>query len=156
MKNVLIITFIILTVQVFGQAKICPLWPDGVPGSIESPQFRHILDSNDSWAWERNIENPVLDYFPAPKEKATGTAVIICPGGGYWCLALRHEGSDIARWFNQIGITAFVLHYRLPSDSIMQNKTIAPLQDGQEAVRLVRRHAKEWGINPDKIGIMGF
>ena len=90
------------------------------------------------------------------QEKATGTAVIICPGGGYSGLAIRHEGLQVAQWFNSFGVTAFVLTYRQPDDAIMENKSIAPMQDGQRAIRIVRRHAKEWGIDPDKIGIMGF
>jgi acetyl esterase/lipase len=104
----------------------------------------------------RFVTNPSLDMYPAPVGKANGTAVIICPGGAYWGLAIDHEGAQIARWLNGLGITAFVLKYRLPDNSIMENKSIGPMQDGQRAIRIVRSHAKEWGINPDKIGIMGF
>jgi acetyl esterase/lipase len=156
MKKLLFIFGLLVVLSANSQSKIIPLWPGKIPGAIANPEFKHICDSDANWVWERNIINPVLEYYPAPKKIATGVSVVICPGGAYWCLAIRHEGSDIARWFNQIGITAFVLKYRLPSDSIMENKTIAPLQDGQEAIRIVRRHAKEWGIDPGKIGVMGF
>src|SRR5699024_7568242 len=85
-----------------------------------------------------------------------GMAIVICPGGGYSGLAIDHEGAKVAEWFNSLGITAFVLKYRLPSDEIMSNKNIGPLQDVQEAIRIVRRGAGKWKIDPKKIGIMGF
>jgi acetyl esterase/lipase len=81
---------------------------------------------------------------------------VICPGGGYWGIAIDHEGKQTAEWLNSIGISAFVLKYRLPDDAIMKDKSIGPLQDVQEAIRVVRRNAKEWNIDPDKIGIMGY
>ena len=82
--------------------------------------------------------------------------MVICPGGGYGALAFDYEGTDIARWLNSNGIAGIVLKYRLPSDLIMENKSIGPLQDAQEAIRIVRRNAADWKINPGKIGIMGF
>jgi acetyl esterase/lipase len=102
------------------------------------------------------VTDPTLDCYFVPAEKSTGTAIVICPGGGYGRLAIDHEGSLVAAWLNELGIAAFVLTYRLPSDAIMANKSIGPLQDGQEAIRIVRRHAKEWNIDAHKIGIMGF
>ena len=102
------------------------------------------------------VSEPVLLAFLPPKEKANGTAVIICPGGGYGILAASHEGTDVAKVFNEWGVTAFVLKYRLPDDSIMQNKEISPLQDAQRAIQLVRTDAKKWGVATNKIGIMGF
>lgn len=138
------------------QVKVITLWPNKVPGAIANDNYKEVSDSDQYWSWMNNVSEPRIDYYPAPAKKANGTAVIICPGGGYGCLATKHEGSQIAAWFNNMGITAFVLKYRLPSDLIMQNKSIGPLQDAQEAVRLVRRRAKEWKIDPHKIGIMGF
>ncbi len=102
------------------------------------------------------VSIPSLTVFLPPPEKANGTAVIICPGGGYHVLLTKREGSDIARAFNELGITAFVLRYRLPDDEIMIDKSIGPLQDAQQAIRLVRKKAAVWGIDPAKIGIMGF
>jgi acetyl esterase/lipase len=102
------------------------------------------------------VSNPTLDFYPANKNENTGTAVIICPGGAYWGLAIEHEGWQVAEWFNSIGISAFVLKYRLPNDAIMTDKTIGPLQDAQEAIRLIRRNAKNLNIDTQKIGIMGF
>jgi len=158
LKNAgLIILFLMgLTGNLFGQNKVIDLWNGKVPGSIPNPGYKETVDSNDNWTKMRFVSDPKLDMYLVPAEKATGTAVVICPGGGYWGLAIAHEGAQIAKWLNDLGITAFVLRYRLPDSSIMVNKSIGPMQDGQRAIRIVRRYAKEWGINPDKIGIMGF
>jgi acetyl esterase/lipase len=145
-----------LSANLFAQTKVIDIWQGKVPGAIPNPDYKLIVDSSNNWIKMRNISNPMLDMYPAPAGKSNGTAVIICPGGGYWALAIKHEGSEIAAWLNSIGITAFVLKYRLPDNSMMTDKAIGPMQDAQEAVRIVRRHAKEWNINPDKIGIMGF
>jgi acetyl esterase/lipase len=150
------ICLITISGSIFGQSKVIDLWNGKVPGAISNDKFKQIVDSADNWIKMRFVTDPSLDMYLSPSEKATGTAVIICPGGAYWGLAIEHEGSQIAKWLNSLGITAFVLKYRLPDNSIMVNKTIGPLQDGQRAIRMVRSHAKEWGINPNKIGIMGF
>lgn len=139
-----------------GQSKVIDLWNGNVPGSMHNDNFEQTVDSVDNWTKMRFVTNPSLDMYPAPAEKATGTAVIICPGGGYWGIAIAHEGAEVAKWLNSLGVTAFVLKYRLPDSSIMENKSIGPMQDGQQAIRIVRRNAKEWGIDSDKIGIMGF
>lgn len=95
---------------------------------------------------------PGLMYYPAPKEKANGTAVVVCPGGGYGALAMNHEGHDVAGWLNSLGISAFVLKYRLGP------KYHHPVQlgDAQRAIRTVRAKAKEWNLDPNRIGILGF
>jgi len=142
--------------KAFSQPVVLNVWTGKIPGAIENNNYKEITDSKDNWTKTRRVTNPTLVYFPAKANIRTGTAVIICPGGGYWGLAVQHEGLQIAEWFNSIGITAFILKYRLPDDSIMENKSIAPLQDAQEAVRQVRRHAKDCFIDPNKIGIMGF
>jgi acetyl esterase/lipase len=103
-----------------------------------------------------DISRPTLTVFLPSKEKATGAAIIICPGGGYANLAMGHEGTDVARWFNEHGIAAFVLKYRIPEDSTMINKEIGPLQDAQRALLIVRSGAIQWGIDPRRVGIMGF
>ncbi|GAB3018124.1 alpha/beta hydrolase [Niabella terrae] len=101
-----------------------------------------------------NVTQPELTRFQP--EHPNGTAVIICPGGGYRILAFSHEGTDVAKALNQWGITAFVLKYRLPDNRSMTDKSIGPLQDAERAIQLVRGNAKKWGINPNMIGIMGF
>ncbi|HLZ89594.1 MAG TPA: alpha/beta hydrolase, partial [Puia sp.] len=102
------------------------------------------------------VSHPALTVWLPPAGKRTGTAVIVCPGGGYVHLAMTHEGTEVAAWLNSLGITAFVLKYRLPSDETMVDKTIGPLQDAQRAIQLVRQRAAEWGVDPGKIGILGF
>lgn len=101
------------------------------------------------------VANPDLTIFLPEKSKNTGIAVIICPGGAYWGLAIDPEGYDIAKKLNERGIAAFVLRYRLPNEEYDENKQIVPLQDAQRAIQLVRENAKKWGINPNKIGIEG-
>lgn len=156
-QTLLIFTFLlILAGNLSSQNKTINLWNGKVPGAIPNSSYQQKVDAPDNWIEKQFIIEPTLDLYQAPAEKANGTAVIICPGGGYWGLAFAHEGIDVAKWFNSMGITAFVLKYRLPDNSIMVDKSIGPMQDGQEAIRMVRRHAKEWGINPHKIGIMGF
>jgi acetyl esterase/lipase len=102
------------------------------------------------------VSVPTMIAFLPAKEKATGAAVIICPGGGYARLAATHEGTDVAKLLNEWGVAAFVLIYRLPNDSIMLQKEIGPLQDAQRAIQLVRLNAKKWNIDAKKVGIMGF
>ena len=157
-KLAIITSICLLTIagNLSGQSKVIDLWNGKVPGAIHNESHKQIVDSADNWTKMRLITDPTLDMYPAPAETANGTAVIICPGGAYWGLAIEHEGSQVAEWLNSMGVTAFVLKYRLPDNSIMKDKSIGPMQDGQRAIRIVRRQAKEWGINPEKIGIMGF
>lgn len=147
---------IVLSGNVSSQSRSINLWNGKVPGSIHQPGYELTVNSDDNWTKMRFVTDPSLDMYPAPAENSAGTAVIICPGGGYWGIAIGHEGKAVAQWLNSLGITAFVLKYRLPDDAIMEDKSIGPLQDAQEAIRTVRRNAKEWGILPNKIGIMGF
>ena len=99
---------------------------------------------------------PTLEVFLADKTKSTGAAVIICPGGGYSVIVYDGEGVSTAKELAKNGVTAFVLKYRLPNDSTMEDKTIGPLQDAQQAIKIVRERAKDWNIDANKIGIMGF
>src|SRR5438552_12245469 len=111
------------------------LWPNGAPGAVG----------------KESSDIPTLTPYFAPKEKATGAAIIVCPGGGYDHLA-AHEGAPVAEWLNSIGITAFVLKYRLGP----RYHHPAPLQDAARAIRTIRAHAAEWKIDPERIGILGF
>jgi acetyl esterase/lipase len=97
-----------------------------------------------------------LEIHLPEKSKATGAAVVIVPGGGYRIVSYTNEGTDIATAFNKLGVAAFILKYRLPSDKTMTDKTIGPLQDAQQAIKTVRLRAKEWGIDTSKVGIIGF
>jgi len=102
-----------------------------------------------------NVSQPTLTVYPAPPEKATGAAMIVCPGGGYHILAMDLEGTEVAEWLNSIGVTAVLVKYRVPARK-GQERYLAPQQDAQRALSLTRQRAKEWGLNPQRIGIMGF
>jgi acetyl esterase/lipase len=102
------------------------------------------------------VSRPTLTVYLPPAGTSNGTAVIVCPGGGYTHLAFTHEGTDVAKWLNSLGITAFLLKYRLPSDETMIDKTIGPLQDAQQAIWTVRSQAAKWGVDTGRIGILGF
>ncbi|MDR3667813.1 MAG: alpha/beta hydrolase [Ignavibacteriaceae bacterium] len=147
----------IMIVKIKAQPFVLNIWNGKIPGAIEFPGFREdtVRIENGKIRIAKVINPTMTVYFP-DKKKSNGTTVIICPGGGYGRLSIDNEGSDIAQWLNSNGITAIILKYRLPNDTIMINKSIGPLQDLQEAVRITRRHALEWNINPDKIGVAGF
>jgi acetyl esterase/lipase len=101
-----------------------------------------------------DVSKPTLTRFSPTNPN--GKSIIICPGGGYSILASGHEGIDVAKALNDLGVTAFILKYRLPSDRTAIDKSLAPLQDAQQAIRMVRKNAEKWGLNANKIGIMGF
>jgi len=132
------------------------LYPRGVPNSKPAAIAEHKETDQAGRVRISHVTNPYLLVFLPPKEKANGTAVVICPGGGYARLAASHEGVDVAKALNEWGVAAFVLIYRLPDDSIMDDKEIGPLQDAQRSIAILRDRAKEWNINPNKVGIMGF
>ncbi|OIR01141.1 acetylxylan esterase precursor [mine drainage metagenome] len=156
-KNSLIaIALVIFISNLSAQTKIIDIWKGNVPNSIANSNIHQTIDSSGGWVKMINVTNPTLEMYLPPKDKANGIAVIICPGGAYSVLAILHEGKQVAQWLNSLGITAFILNYRLPNDATMKDKSIAPLQDAQEAMRIVRRHATEWNLHPSKIGIMGF
>lgn len=133
------------------------LYPeDSIPNSKPHSMQEAVNNPGSGRAFVLNVSKPTLTVFLPDASRANGTAVIICPGGGYHGLAIEHEGYEVAKKFNEWGVTAFVLKYRIPSDETMQDKTIGPLQDAQRAIQLVREKAKLWQINPKQVGIMGF
>jgi acetyl esterase/lipase len=137
---------------------IVKLYPGAIPGAKAVPASYKEVSETGKDGIERvsKVSEPTLSVFLPAKEKATGAAVIICPGGGYSILAIGHEGYAVAKRLNEAGIAAFVLKYRLPSDEIMVDKSFGPLQDAQQAIYLVRKDASKYNVNPSKIGIMGF
>jgi acetyl esterase/lipase len=143
------------SISIVAQQQI-PLYEGPVPNSRphEDREEQKPNVQVDSLAYK--VSKPTLTIFLPEKEKANGAAVIICPGGGYGVLLTKREGSDVARTFTQLGIAAIVLKYRLPSDETMNDRSIGPLQDALHAIRKVRHNAKNWNIDPSKIGIMGF
>jgi acetyl esterase/lipase len=102
-----------------------------------------------------NVSKPTLTLYRPPKEKDTGASVVVCPGGGYSILALDLEGTEVCEWLNSIGVTGILLKYRVPARKGLE-KYSAALQDAQRALGLVRFHAKEWGLDPARVGILGF
>jgi len=130
--------------------EILPLYkaiPNSKPSADKEKTVNFIIS---------RVSVPTLTVYKPAKPNAQRSAVIICPGGGYGILASGHEGADVAKALNNIGVTAFVLKYRLPNDSIMKDKSIGPLQDVQRAFQMVRERATEWNLDTAKIGIMGF
>lgn len=131
--------------------EIIELYPGAVPNS-KATQKKETFNSG----MFRSVTKPTLEVYLPEKDKATGTAVIIIPGGSYAVVVYQGEGISNAKQFAKNGIAAFVLKYRLPDDSTMQNKTIGPLQDAQQAIKFVRENAGRWGVDVNKVGIVGF
>ncbi len=155
MKNQLFtLLFILKTLMMSAQSiKEMPLYDGPIPNSKTADNIERI-SLTDGVMRIHEVSIPTLTRFtPA---NPNGKAVIICPGGGYSILASGHEGVDVAKALNELGVTTFVLKYRIPSDRTAVDKSLAPLQDAQQAIRLVRKNAEKWGLKGDKIGIMGF
>jgi acetyl esterase/lipase len=119
--------------------KVELLWPDGAPGA----------------KGDADGDKPSLTIYVPPAEEATGAAVVICPGGGYGTLAMDHEGHQIAQWLNSFGVAGFIVKYRHRNSGAGYGHP-APLQDAQRAIRTVRSRCAEWGVDPNRIGILGF
>jgi acetyl esterase/lipase len=159
------------------QYPVIILYPGGAPGSEDwtwKEEVMQMVNTNIKFVY--NVASPTLTAFKAPADIATGTAVVVCPGGAFQFLSIESEGIQVAKWLNAKGITAFVLKYRLshsktsnPMQELMEkqpntakfNEEIKPIvamdiEDGKAAISWVRKHAAEYGISPDKIGIMGF
>ncbi len=155
MKSVLkICTIFLLSVgisDVIAQ-QVIPLYESKIPNSKKTPDKEYETAAH----FIGKVSRPTLTVYQPRNVSSTGTAVIVCPGGGYSMLNFVTEGSKVAQKLNEVGITAFVLKYRLPDDSTMIDKSIGPLQDAQQAILIVRKRAKEWNIDTAKIGIMGF
>lgn len=134
------------------------LWPAGaVPDEPEGIEKRKKPTTIDKVGKMRiaYVDEPSITVYKAPKDRSNGTSVIIFPGGGYNILAWTHEGTEIAEWLNSLGVSAFVLKYRVPRRDPEKPHTL-PLQDAQRAIRIVRSRSKEWGIDPARIGALGF
>ena len=157
MKNYIIALAFMSTAIFSATAQtIIPLYSGKIPNSIDVPDPE--VKTVDKGGNVRNAKTsvPTLEVRLPAKEIANGTAVIICPGGGYTYTSYTQEGTEIAAAFNKMGVAAFILKYRIPSDAYMVNKTIGPLQDAQTAIKIVRMRAAEWGVDTAKVGIIGF
>jgi len=146
-KDIYLIYLFMLTVHFTQAQEIIKLWPNGTPGKVVSPKPEETFDGKRV----RFVSEPTLTVYLPTSENNTKAAVIICPGGGYGMEAMDHEGYDVAEFLQSHGIAGIVLKYRLPF-----GHSELPLQDAQQAMRLVRSKAAEWRIDPSKIGIAGF
>jgi acetyl esterase/lipase len=154
-KLTLIILVAICSIQAFAQSDpfVIPLWSKGAPGF---EKLREVPEQAKDY-WVKNINNPTLTVFLPPKDKATGAAVVICPGGGHRLLVFNAEGIEPAKFLSNLGVAVFVLKYRLGRDTNSPYKVeVHAREDGCRAMRLVRSRAAEWGIDTNRIGMMGF
>ncbi len=135
--------------------QVIPLWPHKIPGNITTENFEERTLRNHEVRYRRVCKPSLAVYLPDNAQGPTG-AVVICPGGGYGGLAYSHEGIWVAQAFNELGLAAAVVKYRLPDDRVMTERHTRPMQDVQRAMQIMHNHAKAWNIAPDKIGVMGF
>ncbi len=146
-----------VAILVAGDQTEVPLWPKGAPGS-EGKTDKEFIQRNASG--ERSVyrvHNPSITPYLPSKEKANGAAVIVIPGGGHRVLAIEHEGYNVAQWLSDRGIAAFVLKYRLARETNSTYRVeVEAFADTQRAIRLVRSRAAEWGVDPARVGVMGF
>lgn len=147
---------------------VVELWPGPAPEEpghigpekvVMSPKLtRKEVEVAESTRMITNVTKPTISIYHPAKDKDTGAAILICPGGGYWNLYWELEGEEVANWLNSIGVTGIILKYRVPRrpDDVKNEPARRPLQDAQRAVRLVRARAKEFGVDPKRIGMIGF
>jgi acetyl esterase/lipase len=152
MKPLFTIILMTFSITTFSQKnEIIYLWPGKVPGELKEKKPPLVaVSENDKILRYSEITNPAIEVYSPDPSVRNGSAVIVCPGGGYHILAYDLEGTEIAGWLNKMGFTAFILQYRIPD-----NKAGA-LQDVQRAMRITRNNSKKWSIDPEKIGVMGF
>ncbi len=148
-----LIAFNISLLNAQSDSLVLPLWKNGAPG-FENRK-NEPEEAKDYWI--KNINNPSITVFFPPPELANGTAVLICPGGGFRLLVFKAEGIDPAKFLNKLGITAIILKYRLPREpNSPYSLDIQPAEDANRAMRLVRSHAREWKIDTSRLGMFGF
>src|SRR6516162_2632825 len=145
------------SIQAQGQP-VVPLWTGGAPGFESRKDEKEVVKKKgDIETNVTNVHNPSLTVYLPAKDKASGAAIIVCPGGGHTNLAIEHEGHNIGKWLADNGIAGLILKYRLAREKGSPYKIEEhAFQDAQRALRLVRSKAKEWDLNPKQIGIMGF
>lgn len=155
-----LLTLALLRTTILGAAEpkaTLDVWPGAAPHEQGDIGKEELLPPRGTKPVDRlaNVSKPTIAFYPAPSETNTGACVVICPGGGYSILAFDLEGTEVADWLNSIGVNAVVLKYRVPRRKDRE-KHAAPLEDAQRAMSLVRAHAGEWKIDPQRIGILGF
>jgi acetyl esterase/lipase len=135
------------------------LWPGKAPGETKDIGPEKLTEPKKGQADVKrlgNVSEPTVTIYSPPKDKANGTAVVVAPGGGYSILAIEHEGSDVCEWLNKLGVTAVLLKYRVPKREAQTPDNRAMVQDAQRAITLVRSMQTELGIDPTRVGMLGF
>jgi acetyl esterase/lipase len=155
--------FILISEAALAQPKAVPVWSGVAPGSETWNWEEGTITGNDGLPRVNNVVRPTLTVYLPDPAKSTGAGWLICPGGGFRWLAMIHEGTPVAEWLNQQGIAAFILKYRLvhttdPPAATAAVRDVIPLAvaDAEQAMRVIRAHASEWGIAPDRVGVIGF
>jgi len=155
MKKILLSLLLISSIMKIQAQTETALYPDAIPNSKPAENIeKHSAEPGILIISDISI--PTYTVFQPKVQNDKKSAVVIFPGGGYSITASGHEGSDIAKSFNEVGITAILIKYRIPSDRTMPNREIGPLQDAQQAMLITRENAEKWNIDPNKIGIIGF
>jgi acetyl esterase/lipase len=158
MKNRLIL-ILLLCIGTFGlyAQTVIPLYTNNIiPNAIQCSDKEKISDIGNDWKFISNISKPTISVYLPQKCSRKSAAVLIFPGGGYSGVAITHEGNNVAREFNKMGIAAFVVKYRNPNPKTMTDPKTGPLQDAQQAIALIRKNSAEWNIDPNKVGALGF
>ncbi|MEI9945891.1 MAG: alpha/beta hydrolase [Chitinophagaceae bacterium] len=150
LSKLLTLLLLVCTQTISAQTDSVYLWPKAVPGETKPKSANVITIIEDGTPRVTEVTNPFYAVFEPAKEKKNGKAMVVCPGGGYVRLAAEKEGYNVARWLNTLGYTVFVLQYRVP------DKRNGALQDMQRCMKLIRYNAKKYGIDPNKIGAIGF
>ena len=161
MKNILLIFTLSLFIanaqnqdkDFYKEKKRISLYPEGIPCKSD---FETVVDYNSTGRTFKKIADPEIWYFPSRIKNDNKPAILVMPGGGYYDLWFDKEGVDVAKWLNKIGVSAFVLKYRLPHWETVECKSEVALMDAQRAMRIIRSNSIKWGINPEKIGVLGF
>lgn len=157
MRLLFLSTLLIAVLKTGHAQEVIKLWPDGaIPNAIAGVQLTEKSETGDGILRISNVSVPTITAYLPPTGQATGAAVMICPGGGYSILASGHEGEEVARWFNGMGVAAFVLKYRLPDQNSQTNPHEVPLMDAMQGMKLIRQNAIRYGIDANKVGVMGF
>ena len=151
MKKTALLISLLGFVAVIHAQEFISLWPDGKKPNSNGKKITDSIFNERIW----RVATPGMYAFTVPKSDNNGTAVLICPGGGYERVSYIYNGFTFAKWFNSIGINVFVLVYRLPGQTDLQERQLAPLQDAQRAIRVIRANAALWNIKTDKVGVMG-
>lgn len=157
--SVLTLTFALACSGDAAEPTVIKLWPGKAPGETKDIGAEQLIEPKPGQAEVKRISNvsePTITIYSPPKDKNSGTAVVVAPGGGYSILAIEHEGTQVCEWLNKLGVTAVLLKYRVPKRDMQTPENLAALQDAQRAISIVRGKHTELGIDPTKVGMLGF